>query len=183
MLIIDLDDFSSSNSKLDLLDRLYDINKNLKLTLFTVPFETPYSWLDDVAKKRPWIQFAVHGYTHATPRECLVWDTFSMKNVMRHIHPPYSHVFKAPGWNLSDACYDVLTETGWILADHPKNAERRQAWVRKGLKIYDFMEHGLNAMHGHMQNVCHNGLEEYFKVYEDRVRREHDFRWISEVAS
>ena len=88
----------------------------------------------------------------------------------------FTRGFKAPGWQISDACYDVLLERGWWVADQHLEDQRRPA----GLRTY-FYEDG--NWHGHVQNVCGNGLEERWGEVVERVRATTCFRFASEALA
>jgi hypothetical protein len=84
--------------------------------------------------------------------------------------------FKAPGWQISDACYHVLKERKWWVADQHLEDQRRP----QGLPTY-FYEDG-DRWHGHIQNVCGNGLQERWGELVDRVKGATEFRFASEAA-
>jgi hypothetical protein len=84
--------------------------------------------------------------------------------------------FKAPGWQISDACYHVLKERGWWVADQHLEDQRRPA----GLRTY-FYEDG-DRWHGHIQDVCGNGLQERWGELVDRVKCATEFRFASEAT-
>jgi predicted deacetylase len=82
--------------------------------------------------------------------------------------------FKAPGWQISDPCYQVLLERGWWVADQHLEDQRRPP----GLRTY-FYEDG--NWHGHIQDVCGNGIEETWHELRDYVAGAASFEFASEA--
>ena len=85
--------------------------------------------------------------------------------------------FKAPGWQISDGCYEVLLDRGWWVADQPYNDHRRP----EGLRVHRLGDG--DHWHGHIQNVCGNGLEETFPTVLDLVKNADSFQFISEAVA
>ena len=175
-MIVDFDDFHQENHRLDLLHKLHAANPRFRCTLFAVPaLGTPAFW-DSLPT---WCELAVHGWRHPDPYECRDWTAPRMRQLM---HEPvvvcyFARGFKAPGWQISDGCYEALLEEGWWVADQHLEDDRRPA----GLPTY-FYEDGEDRWHGHIQNVCGNGLEERWEELLERVRRAEDFQFVSEAV-
>jgi hypothetical protein len=113
--------------------------------------------------------------------------------------------FKAPGWQISDACYRVLLDEGYWVADQKYNDERRP----KALPVYrlrpggvDYVDqHGrmlwqggladprrsinqVQQIHGHIGHLGghnDNALELILPDVMKAARRDSDFRFIREV--
>jgi len=166
-LIIDFDDFSDDNNRLDLLNELKCLNSKFKCTIFAIPSKTSIDIPD-------WIEVGVHGWSHHSNYECSEWSYSECLEVLNTVGDRYSKLFKAPGWQISDGCYSALKEKDYIVADKEYNRSRRP----KGLKTYEL---GNNSWHGHIQNVCGNGLEERFEELKDIVRSTSEFKFISEL--
>jgi len=58
-----------------------------------------------------------------------------------------SRGWKAPGWQLSDECYEILLEHGYWLADQVYNRPRRPV----GLRVYELTSS--NRIHGHLGHL------------------------------
>jgi hypothetical protein len=171
--IVDFDDFSEGNHRLDLLQVLKEANPDFRCTLFAVPGLGTNKFWNGVPE---WCELAVHGWMHPTPRECEHWSYARMAQAIRHKPARFVEGFKAPGWQISDGCYDALQHAGWWCADHYENNERRPQGLR--VHVLDTGDH----FHGHIQNVCGNGLQERFDELLERVRQAESFELISEVV-
>lgn len=176
--IVDFDDFGANNHRLDLLRELKRANPAFKCTLFAVP-TWGEDWFWDMVPK--WCELAMHGYAHGDPPtdggECKDWTTEQMMTAMLRKPTRFMDGFKAPGWQISDACYGPLKNSGWWLADKPYNDDRRP----HGLLTH--RDGDGDHWHGHIQNVCGNGLEETFAAVMARVRAADSFQFMSEVVA
>lgn len=172
-MIVDFDDFCEANHRLDLLELLRQANPEFRCTLFAIPGLGSSGFWSEVPE---WCELAVHGWTHPTPRECEQWTAERMWEAIRTRPPQFVGGFKAPGWQISDGCYQACQEAGWWVADHPENEERRPDGLR--VHVLDQGDH----WHGHIQNVCGNGLHERFPELLARVREAESFQLISEVV-
>lgn len=173
-MVFDWDDFHEHNNKYELLWQLKELRPDFRCTMFAVPGLGSDDFWGEVPD---WIQLAVHGWEHPDPYECANWSNARMEQlldepVLRH----FVRGFKAPGWQISDACYRVLQERGWWVADHPENNARRPA----GIKAHVWG--GPDHWHGHIQDVCGNGLEETFSTVRDLVRSASSFELVSECV-
>jgi hypothetical protein len=172
--VFDFDDFSETNHQLDRLEELKRVNPAFRCTLFAVPGLGSNEFWESVPE---WCELAVHGWTHADSYECSGWDHERVRALLREpvVNRFFVRGFKAPGWQISDACYDVLLEHGWWVADQHLEDHRRPP----GLRTY-FYEDG--GWHGHIQDVCGNGIVETWPRLVQAVRAETDFRFASELA-
>lgn len=178
-MIVDFDDFHHTQHRLDLLHELRDINPAFKVTVFAVPGIYPdESFWDDLPE---WIECALHGWTHGGPdcndaHEAANWDYERANLVMDCAPKRFVRGFKAPGWQISDATYQALLDRGWWVADQHLEDGRRP----KGLRTY-FYEDGVDRWHGHVQNVCGNGLQETWDQVCAKVAAATEFRFCSEA--
>lgn len=178
-MVVDFDDFSQDNHREDLIFRLKELNPKFKVTLFAVPglgslsFWHRWSSLD-------WVELAVHGKFHPDPYECAHWDKNRMYDLTmdKWVSNFFVDGFKAPGWQISDDIYEVLLDLDWWVADQHLEDERRP----KGLRTY-FYEDGEDRWHGHIQNVCGNGLEERWDELVERVASAEEFFFCSQCLS
>lgn len=174
MLVIDLDDFHNNNHRLDLLHKLRDINPLFKCTVFAIPkLCTP----DFLLSLPHWIEVCPHGEYHPTPTECEHWGYTQSYHYLESLEKdPYQwpHIWKSPGWQTSPELYKALADRKWAIADHPDGYRKRPT----EMAYYDFSKQP-GGWHGHIQNVCGNGLEESFTQLQERVANELEFRWVS----
>jgi len=147
VIYLDLDDFCEPNQDWDLLEHIKRGVPGFKVTLFSIP---AYCSQEFIVRMQavPWIDLVPHGWLHQTSRECENWSYERMRAAISH----YERLgfttkgWKAPGWQVSDGCYQALLDCGWWIADQAYNNHRRPA----GLKAYilDRPE----RIHGHIGN-------------------------------
>jgi hypothetical protein len=174
--VFDWDDVYPGHDAMDRLQALHDIRPDFRCTLYAIPALCTDDWCQQLP---PWVELAVHGWRHSSNYECLNW---SWQDMARCVGAPvvrryFVNGFKAPGWQISDACYDSLLAHGWWVADQHLEDERRPA----GLRTYYYEDNG--NWHGHVDNVCGNGIEETWGEVVARVERAEEFRWCSETAN
>lgn len=171
-MVFDFDDFHEHNHKYDRLWMLKEQRPDFRCTLFAVPGLGSDEFWSAVPD---WVELAVHGWKHPDPYECAVWSYERMGRLLDEpvVGEFFVQGFKAPGWQISDACYQVLVERGWWVADqHLEDGRRPQ-----GLPTY-FYEDG--NWHGHIQDVCGNGIEETWPSLQEAVRNAPSFEFASE---
>lgn len=176
-MIVDFDDFHEQSNRLDLLRQLRTANPLFRCTVFAIPaFGSDQFW----NHVPDWIELAVHGYQHGDPPtdggECKNWGADEMRGVIALKPDRFVEGFKAPGWQISDGCYEALNEAGWWVADQPYNDTRRPS----GLRTHRLGDG--DHWHGHIQNVCGNGLEETLPVLLERVTAATSFELVSEMV-
>lgn len=175
-MIFDWDDFHESNHQYELLLQLKDLRPDFKCTMFAVPaLGSPGFW-EEVPS---WIELAVHGWAHGSVYECAHWSHDRMETLLDNpiIQEFFVEGFKAPGWQISDDCYRVLMERGWWVGDHWDNNDRRPKY------LLTHVVGGENHWHGHVQDVCGNGLEETFSTVCGLVRDTDTFEFVSEAVT
>lgn len=175
VIVVDFDDFHETNHKLDRLIQLRALNPFFRCTVFAVPACGSDQFWSSIPR---WIELAVHGWSHPDAYECFQWDSERMRRLMDEpiVRKHFVNGFKAPGWQISDACYQVLLERGWWVADqHLEDARRPE-----GLRTYLY-EDGDN-WHGHIQDWGSNGIDETWDELCSRVKSAHEFRFASEAA-
>ena len=174
-MVFDFDDFHQTNHKLDKLQELKDINPLFRCTVFAVPA----LGADDFWASIPrWVELAVHGWLHPNPYECQDWSAAYLGEVLdtEVVRKFFVNGFKAPGWQISDGCYEELLRRGWWVADQHLEDERRP----EGLRTF-FYEDG--NWHGHIQDWGSNGIEETWDELTEAVRNCQRFEFASEAAS
>jgi hypothetical protein len=179
--IVDFDDFTEHTHRLDLLERLRDANPAFRCTLFAVPALGDDRFWSSVPE---WCELAVHGWLHPHPRECQDWSAERMRELIAAKPERFVDGFKAPGWQISDGCYEALVEAGWWVADHYENDGRRPAGLRAHVISRTAASGGDPAhWHGHIPDVCGNGIWETFPRLIDRVRAAESFELVSEAVA
>ena len=168
-LVVDFDDFSEKNHKLDLLKKLKQEIPNLKVTLFTVPADSSKEFCQKIAQW-DWVELALHGEKH-NHLECSIWTKEKTLEVLNKYEQwnCFQKIFKPPYWAGSKGLYEALAEKGYIVAQTPTA-------IVGDNKVYR-LNH--NSVHGHIQNVCENGLEEKFNYY--KLFKGHSFKFISDL--
>ena len=173
MLILDFDDFSEKNRGIFYLEILKKINPKFKVTLFTVPDKTSDKFIRLVEQYYDYIELVPHGYFHSY-KECAGWDYELANKRLDEIEDRFSiKGFKAPFWETSKGLYAALSERGYWIADHDRNDRTRP----NKIPCYKL---GERSWHGHIQNVCGNGLKERFGELTELVKKEKDFLFVSE---
>ncbi len=175
-MVWDWDDHHESNNAMPWMIQLKALRPDFKATLFSVPGRGS----DVFWRSHPdWIELAPHGAMHNDPYECLEWSHKTMEAYLdsEQLQAPYwARIFKAPGWQINMDIYRVLLDRGYAVADQHLEDDRRPA----GLRTY-FYEDGMN-WHGHVQNVCGNGLQETWGKVCELVESAESFEFASEKA-
>ncbi len=180
-MIFDFDDLCEDEHRLDLLESLKRVNHKFKCTVFAIPGKGSEEFWRSLPK---WIELAVHGWFHPSPHEAENWTYQQATFVFDHCDELFTHGFKAPGWQISDATYQAALDRGWWVADHWENDSRRP----EGLMTHVVTaEAGFgtdpNHWHGHIPNVCGNGIEETYQVLAEKVLEAENFEFVSEAVS
>lgn len=175
-LAFEIDDFGPVNHNLGILEDIHEHFPNFKITLFTVPWDIRFGrnfresapvtlekfkpWVAAV-NKADWMEIALHGLAHspmefaelsyegATKRIVVGMKMFENVGIKN-----FTKIFKAPQWEISAEAKKaaenmgfVVVEDGyynWNLAKDKPNADAEEPYI----------------LHGHVQDVCENGLEE-----------------------
>lgn len=178
-MIFDWDDMHDTQHHIELFHALKQTNPDFRATIFAIPGLCSDEFLDSLP---PWLEVAVHGWMHggpdcSDPRECETWTYERMVEAIADKPARFVRGFKAPGWQISDGCYQALQDYGWWCADHLENEARRPEGLR--VHVLGDGEH----WHGHIQNVCGNGLEETWNELLPTVANAESFELMSEVVA
>jgi hypothetical protein len=171
--ICDWDDHHPKNDAMPWMLRLKELNPGFRATLFAVPALGSDEFWDS---HPDWIELAMHGEYHPNPMEAADWSYDKAMPVLRAKPARFATLWKSPGWQISDGTYVALLELGWTVADQPYNDARRP----KELRVHRLGDG--DHLHGHVQNVCENGLEETWDDVSSRVAAATEFEWVSEAA-
>lgn len=160
---------------MDLFARLKAERHDFRATVFAVPGLITTCFVRELPD---WLELAVHGWLHQTVYECAVWTPDDIARVFDDtlVRGHFARVFKAPGWQISDACYEYCRDNDIVVADQ-RLAESR--WPT-GLKVYLHEDHP-DRWHGHIQDIGTNGIEESWDALLAAVLAAQDFQFVSEV--
>lgn len=180
-MIVDFDDFHEGDHRLDLLHTLREANPLFRCTLFAIPALGSDEFWESVPE---WCELAVHGWEHPGPYEAAEWTYEQADDVLWRVHYRFMDGFKAPGWQMSDGTYQALMQHDWWVADHWDNDDRRPDGLRAHV-ITRAAGAGIDPdhWHGHIGNVCGNGIQETFPELLRRVREATSFEWVSECVT
>ena len=174
-MVVDFDDVWPGNDGLDNLQRLKDANPAFKVTLFAVPGRGSDDYWDSFPD---WCELAVHGWLHPDPYECANWSYGRMMHLVTEKPDAFVDGFKAPGWQISAGCYEILADCGWWVADHPDNDQRRPRGLRT--HVLGSGDH----LHGHIGwNGSGNDLAANFDAMRARVEAAESFEFVSEAVT
>ena len=199
MTLFDLDDFDQSERSDADFQRLVQLKEEcptLKVTLFTIPENTSKLFWLTMARHSEWIDLVQHGWHHRTNYECLAWTKADCKAALRRGREMgfTTKGFKAPGWQISDGCYEALAEEGYWVADQAYNNARRKRIELPAYVIENdyqptrssvLITNGL-AIHGHvgaLNGPNANALELIMDDVRAAAALDSDFRFIREVMA
>lgn len=199
MTLLDLDDFADDERSLEDLLRLRDLQADIqtfKATLFTIPARCSPTFIRTMIEEYQWLDLVQHGWHHRDNYECLSWTKADCKAALLAAREMgfTTRGFKAPGWQISDGCYEALAEEGYWVADQEYNNWRRPlampAYVimngRGHWVGYDGNQRleTATAIHGHLGNLNGpnaNALELIMDDIRAAAAKDSDFRFIREV--
>jgi hypothetical protein len=179
--IVDFDDFCEDDHRLELLETLREANPLFRCTLFAIPARGSTEFWDAVPE---WCELAAHGWEHPDPYESSAWTYDQAMDSLMCTPARFVSGFKAPGWQISQGTYQAIAEAEWWVADHWDNDDRRPDGIRAHV-IAPPAACGADPdhWHGHIPNVCGNGIAETFPELLQRVREAVSFEWVSECTT
>lgn len=200
---LDFDDFSVLNNRLDLLLRLRESYPNIKISLFTIPFDFLYEQdvsarlmrdktLEKIKENLDWIEIIPHGLMHM-PREFEKCTYDTMKNyIFKAIDEafvkdglPYVKGFKAPYWLWNDEVVRALDEEGWWGAiDSKQEMLKTKKFYKYSHSIDEPFSKANNQevikLHGHITSSYSNGIDRcFFNLFKMDPKAE--FKFASEL--
>jgi len=191
--VLEFDDFSPINHRLDLFRQLRERFPKLKVSLFTVPnqdgrhpLDRYPAWCGEV-RELDFLEFCVHGLSHSD-NEFAHKGRFVCGRRLREAERiflasklPFQKIFRAPRWQIDDGGYSALADLDYAVADHTEHMTPSELrcyqynWsINDPLPSYPALRG-----HGHVQNVCGNGIEECFD-HLMKLPRETEFMFVSE---
>jgi len=180
MTVLDFDDFTAEQWQVDLIHQLRQAVPDVRLTLFTILGQISEQALQEWAEL-PWVEIAAHGWDH-TRKECARWGVEESRDYIRKLAQwDFINGFKAPYWQGNSVLYKELKDVGYWVADNIRYSGRHQSLD----KVYMYncrcgscRSCTYKRVHGHIPNVCGNGLEECMDRYS---ALQGPFMTISEV--
>lgn len=173
MTCFDWDDHCDINDAMPWMAQLREINPAFKATLFSIPAHGTEAFWDS---HPDWIELAMHGWSHPDPREAEHWTYDQSVDVLLSAPDRFVKVWKSPGWLTSEGMYQACLDLGWVIADQHLADQQRPA----NLPVY-LWEDGRN-WHGHVQDVCGNGLHETWRQVTRLVEETEVFAFVSEMV-
>jgi hypothetical protein len=157
---LDFDDFGETNNRLDWLWMLKKEFPNFKVNLFTIMSDFNDSFTSYI-EFLDWIQICVHGVEHINNEEVseeLLKGDFPYRGQSKDL---IAKIYRAPYWQLSDVMYERLKKLDYKIMLHPDDP-------REGIKYNWNIKDSPPDLpilygHGHIQDVCNNGLVEAFE--------------------
>lgn len=201
--VLDFDDFSVLNNKLDLLLKLKEIYPKLKVSLFTIPYDIAYESkvtdkrirekaLEDIKKQLDWLEIIPHGLIHV-PREMEYTGYGSMRKFMipfidacfKKDGLPYVRGFKAPHWEWSADVVRALDKEGWwgaINVHYKDMLKTKKYYVYQFNADKPFWESKLDILkiHGHITYEMQDSIERCFTKLQ-AIPKDAEFKFASEV--
>lgn len=204
---IEYDDFSPVNSNFGVLESFKETYPDFKVTMFTVPWEIRFSelppsggrvsmanvkhacrvtdpkyrkWVEAV-NDCDWIEVALHGLFHSPLEFAELSYDHAKKAILTGMKmfesvgiKNFTPIFKAPQWAISPAAKMAAEDLGftvlengyynWNLANDVPNADAVEPYI----------------MHGHIQDVCENGLVETQMVVRS-LPTDTEFLFLSDI--
>jgi len=202
---LDLHDFSIIRNRFDLLLTLKDHYPELKVSLFTVPYDYMCEMSDlrlmkdealkKIQENKDWLEFIPHGIAHI-PREFEKADRETMETYVNNIIPemvkaglPEDRIVKGfcpPQWLWNQEVIDVLDEHRWWGA-----TDRNQPGLPSTKRYYTY-SHSINEpywlstqdtikLHGHIGLPDKNNLQDcLLKLLKLPVHA--DWKFVSEMV-
>lgn len=160
--VVTLDDFNDTNTNLPLLLDLKERFPEFKAILFCIVGKSTLPFLREIKEKYgTWLKLGLHGYhhdtEHGTARETDFWTYEQTIEYLKDCESwgVFEKIFRAPGWNFNVENYRALRDRGYIAADHLGHDRWEDSILMPRYTTGHLME-----VHGHIQNVNMNGLEE-----------------------
>lgn len=202
---LDLHDFSILRNRFDLLLTLKDHYPEMKVSLFTIPYDYMYELsdikimkedaLNKINENRDWLEFIPHGLTHI-PKEFEKADRETMEAYVKNVIPemvksglPEDRIVKgfcAPQWLWNQEVIEVLDQYGWW-----GGIDRNQPGLPKTKKYYRY-SHSIAEpywlsnqpvikLHGHMSAPDLNNLEDCL-LRLLKLPYKADWKFVSELV-
>lgn len=203
IVVLDLDDFSVVNNRLELLLNLKKQIPQFKVSLFTVPIDKEEDWgpyqnrkefLKLIKENLDWIQLIPHGFRHDR-REMRSMTYDEMKETLIKIEEafkkdglPFEKGFKAPHWDWNEDVVRALDDAGWWGAVDP-----RQPNMLKTKKYYQHkysldeicrgnllvVKDELMKLHGHIYG-SRNDIGKYYRSFLSYNMMNAEYKFVTD---
>jgi len=184
-IVLDFDDFSVLNNRMDLLMQLKESYPKLKVSLFTIPYDFAFEsqpagrilrdkTLAMIKTQLDWIELIPHGLIHF-PKEFEKCDYETMKlkvipaidEAFKKDGLPYVKGFKAPYWLWNEEVIRALDDEDWWGAIDKKNyylskPKKYYVYTHRIDEVFSLSSLDVLKLHGHITNVSANGIERCF---------------------
>jgi hypothetical protein len=199
-IVLDFDDYSVLRSRPDLLRQLKEFYPNLKVSMFTIPFDYEYEMshlrlnrdeaLKFIHNNLDWIQIIPHGVAHL-PEEFKHADRTAMIMAMDAIDEqfkkdglPYVKGFKAPYWLWNKDVVAALDDKGWFGAVDPNqpNMPRTKRYYQYQYSIADpfwMAKEDVLKIHGHMTPPSENNIDHCF-LNLMKMPKDAEFKFVTD---
>jgi hypothetical protein len=172
---LDLDDWNKPNDTPEVhnaikeLDHYFDGGFRVNLFVSSklpIPDRRSYAFMVD---------YLMHGVYHEE------WESPTYKQLYAWQNAKRTMIYKAPYWQLTDELYERLIERKWrvMLNGEDKNEGRNGIRFNWNIKDNPSLNNHILIGHGHVQNVCGNGLLESM----DRIKmlpRNTNFKFLKD---
>jgi len=171
----DVDDFADKWNCLDDLDELKRVYPRFQATLFTIPALTSQSLLNE-AKKREWLELAVHGIKHEPNEEMKYTRGDTLLAYLKSLdYSIYTKGFRCPGWFIGEHVFDSCNRAGlWIALHVRDNSDRWKC--QHGAYFCDDRPY----MHCHTHQTCNNWLHELLPALKTQWPTDQAFSKVSD---
>lgn len=179
--VFDVDDYCDqwAADTLECLDKLKWAYPNFRATLFTIPSKTSAPWLEEV-KQRPWLELAVHGYTHEPNEELRhLTPTELGKSLTRVDWSVYTRGFRPPGWYITKEHVEVLNDHKMWVALHSRDRKTLGPLCQQG---YYTCEDRWPYSHHHTHSVCGNWIRKDLLSLLKKWRPEQEFLPVGDAV-
>ena len=118
-----------------------------------------------------------HGWLHHGNYECLHWSKEFMNSYLDlcdNLEGGFQHGFKAPGWQISDGCYEALLERNYWVADQAYNNFRRPTALRT------YLLDSPEKLHGHVGYLDGGANGNELEVILPEIYQHTEFGFVSD---
>jgi hypothetical protein len=202
---LDIHDWSILRNRFDLLLTLKEHYPDMKVSLFTIPYDYAYEMSDlrlikesalvNIERNKDWLEFIPHGLVHF-PREFEKADRDTMLSFVNNIRGemvksgiPEDRIargFCAPQWLWNQDVIDVLNEYGWwgaIDRNQPDMLRTKKYYIYSHSIDEPFWLSNQNTikLHGHISLPSSNNLEDcLLKLLKMPVKA--NWKFVSELV-
>jgi hypothetical protein len=173
---LDLDDWNKPNDTPEVYKALKELDHyfdgGFRVNLF-VSSKLP---IPDKRALQEMGDYLMHGTKHQN------WEVPTYAEIYRWENAKRTKIYKAPYWQLTDELYERLIERKWRVMLNGEDKDEVRNGIRFNWNIKDnpSLNNHILIGHGHVQNVCDNGLLESM----DRIKmlpRDTNFKFLRDL--